>query len=164
METLANLQVVIDREDWIKEAQKSEDAGAVATCQAIVHATIGLGVEEEDRYSTWNNDAAAALSERKVATARAIYGHALTVFPWKEALWRRAAELEVRGRGRARYSFVCGGGRVAGLLVLGTLWAHPFKDAALPTIAAESLRHPHSTTRSASTGRARAWTSCCSRR
>lgn len=42
-------QVVIDREQWIKEAEEAEKADAPLTCGAIVRATIHIGVEEEDR-------------------------------------------------------------------------------------------------------------------
>ncbi|CAN0574124.1 unnamed protein product, partial [Ectocarpus sp. 12 AP-2014] len=41
--------VVIDREQWIKEAEEAEQADAPLTCGAIVRATVHIGVEEEDR-------------------------------------------------------------------------------------------------------------------
>jgi pre-mRNA-processing factor 6 len=41
--------VVIDREQWLKEAELAEKAGSPLTCQAIVRATVHLGVEDEDR-------------------------------------------------------------------------------------------------------------------
>lgn len=44
-----SIQVVIDREQWIKEAEEAEKAGAPLTCGAIVRATVHIGVEEEDR-------------------------------------------------------------------------------------------------------------------
>ena len=40
---------MIDREQWIKEAEEAESAGAPLTCGAIVRATVHIGVEEEDR-------------------------------------------------------------------------------------------------------------------
>ncbi|RVX20239.1 Protein STABILIZED 1 [Vitis vinifera] len=49
--------LAIDREAWMKEAEAAERAGSVASCQAIVHNTIGIGVEEEDRKRTWVADA-----------------------------------------------------------------------------------------------------------
>ncbi|PRQ24673.1 putative PRP1 splicing factor, tetratricopeptide-like helical domain-containing protein [Rosa chinensis] len=49
--------LVIDREAWMKEAEAAERAGSVATCQAIIRNTIGIGVEEEDRKKTWVADA-----------------------------------------------------------------------------------------------------------
>lgn len=45
----SSIQVVIDREQWIKEAEEAEKAGAPLTCGAIVRATVHIGVEEEDR-------------------------------------------------------------------------------------------------------------------
>lgn len=86
--------VVIDREAWMKEAEAAEKAGSVATCQAIIKATVGLGVEEEDRKRTWMADAEECLKRGSVETARSIYQHALGVFPGKKSVWRRAAQLE----------------------------------------------------------------------
>jgi len=65
-----------------------------ATCIACVKAVIDLGIEEEDRKRTWMADADEAIKRGSVETARAIYGHALSVFPGKKSIWRRAAQLE----------------------------------------------------------------------
>lgn len=65
-----------------------------ATCLACVKAVIDLGIEEEDRKRTWMADADEAIKRGSVETARAIYGHALSVFPGKKSIWRRAAQLE----------------------------------------------------------------------
>jgi pre-mRNA-processing factor 6 len=54
---LAAHQVVIDREQWITEAENSEKSGFVQTCHAIIRETISMGVDEEDRKSTWMEDA-----------------------------------------------------------------------------------------------------------
>ena len=66
----------------------------VATCKGIVEAVIGLDVDEEDRKRTWKADAEAAASHGSIETARAIYEHALSVFPGKKSIWRAAASLE----------------------------------------------------------------------
>lgn len=86
--------VVIDREAWMKEAEAAERAGSVATCQAIIHNTIGVGVEEEDRKRTWVADAEECKKRGSIETARAIYAHALTVFLTKKSIWLKAAQLE----------------------------------------------------------------------
>ncbi|ELR17957.1 PRP1 splicing factor, Nterminal/tetratricopeptide repeat domain containing protein [Acanthamoeba castellanii str. Neff] len=86
--------VIIDREQWLKEAEEAERSGFVSTCQAIVRETIGIGVEEEDRKSTWMDDAESCLAHGCVQTARAIYGHALSLFPGKKSVWLRSAYLE----------------------------------------------------------------------
>ncbi|ERN19157.1 hypothetical protein AMTRI_Chr10g232660 [Amborella trichopoda] len=86
--------VVIDREAWMKEAEAAERAGSVATCQAIIKNTIGIGVEEEDRKRTWVADAEECKKRGSIETARAIYGHALTVFLTKKSIWLKAAQLE----------------------------------------------------------------------
>lgn len=86
--------VEIDRETWMKEAEAAERAGSVATCQAIIRNTIGVGVEEEDRKRTWVADAEECKKRGSIETARAIYGHALTVFLTKKSIWLKAAQLE----------------------------------------------------------------------
>ena len=49
--------VEINKEQWLKDAEDCEKAGSINTCQAIVRAVIGIGVEEEDRKHTWMEDA-----------------------------------------------------------------------------------------------------------
>ncbi|KAI8553725.1 hypothetical protein RHMOL_Rhmol05G0038900 [Rhododendron molle] len=91
---LREVGVVIDRESWMKEAEAAERAGYVATCQAIVHNTIRVGVEDEDRKRTWVADAEECENRGSIETARAIYAHALTVFLTKKSIWLKAAQLE----------------------------------------------------------------------
>lgn len=47
----------INREHWFKEAMEAEKAGSVHTCQVVIRAVIGQGVEEEDRKHAWLEDA-----------------------------------------------------------------------------------------------------------
>ncbi|KAF9608364.1 hypothetical protein IFM89_009483 [Coptis chinensis] len=84
----------IDRELWMKEAEAAERAGSVATCQAIIRNTIGIGVEDIDRKRTWVADAEECKKRKSIETARAIYAHALTVFVTKKSIWLKAAQLE----------------------------------------------------------------------
>lgn len=91
---LQQYQVVMDREKWLQEAETAEFEKYPLTCQAIVKATISMGVEPEDRLRTWVDDAQASLSRNAVETARAIYGYALTVFPGKKSIWQQACMLE----------------------------------------------------------------------
>ncbi|RUS26071.1 PRP1 splicing factor, N-terminal-domain-containing protein [Jimgerdemannia flammicorona] len=95
---LSQKGTVLDRDQWFKEAETCEKEGAVGTCQAIVRATIGLNVEDEDRKKTWMDDADSCIAHGSIETARAIYAHALKVFPGKKSIWRRAAFLE-KGHG-----------------------------------------------------------------
>ncbi|KAI0687857.1 PRP1 splicing factor, N-terminal-domain-containing protein [Cytidiella melzeri] len=87
-------QVLLTREQWLKEAEQCEGDGSPRTCEAIIKATVAMDVEEEDRLDTWLGDAEAAEGRGKVGTARAILAYALRVFPDKRSLWRRAADLE----------------------------------------------------------------------
>eukprot|EP01038_Epipyxis_sp_PR26KG_P008362 gene8362-11314_t len=94
--SLTQYQVTIDREQWLKEAEDCEHAGAVLTGAAIIRNTIHLGVEDEDRKNTWMDDAETCLSHDPISkeTARAIYNYALEIFPSKKSLWLAAAMLE----------------------------------------------------------------------
>ncbi|KAG7093896.1 hypothetical protein E1B28_007534 [Marasmius oreades] len=87
-------QVLLTREQWLKEAEKCETQGSVRTCEAIIKATVFMDVEEEDRLDTWVDDAESALSRGMIGTARAILAYALKVYPDKKTLWIRAAGLE----------------------------------------------------------------------
>ncbi|KAI8148081.1 PRP1 splicing factor, N-terminal-domain-containing protein [Fennellomyces sp. T-0311] len=91
---LSQTGAVLDREQWLKEAEKCEKNGSVVTCQAIVSATIGLNLEDEDRKDTWMDDAETCIAHGSMETARAIYAHALKVFPAKQSIWKQAAFLE----------------------------------------------------------------------
>jgi pre-mRNA-processing factor 6 len=94
VERLKKNGVELPRDDWIREAERCEENGSVATCQAIIKATVAQDVDEEARLDTWMEDAESSLSRGKVETARAIYAYALRVMPQKPILWRRAADLE----------------------------------------------------------------------
>ncbi|KAG9445376.1 hypothetical protein H6P81_016716 [Aristolochia fimbriata] len=94
IQSLQREGVEIDREVWMKEAEASERAGSVATCQAIIENTIGIGVEEEDQKRTWVADAEECKKRGSIETARAIYAHALKVFVTKKSIWLKAAQLE----------------------------------------------------------------------
>ncbi|RDB24257.1 Pre-mRNA-processing factor 6 [Hypsizygus marmoreus] len=87
-------QVLLTREQWLKEAERCEAEGSPRTCEAIVKATVAMDIEEEDRYDTWVGDVESAEARGRVGTARAVLAYALKVFPDKKDLWMRAAELE----------------------------------------------------------------------
>jgi pre-mRNA-processing factor 6 len=86
--------VVINRETWFKEAENAERTKSVATCQALIYATIDIGVEEQDRRKTWMADAEEFLSKSAIECARAVYTHLLTLFAASSALWKKFADLE----------------------------------------------------------------------
>ncbi|KAJ3105219.1 hypothetical protein HDU97_008373 [Phlyctochytrium planicorne] len=91
---LAKKGSTLDRDQWIKEAEKCEKEGFPATAQAIIKSTIGIDVEEDDRKATWMQDAESCIVNNAIATARAVYAYALQIFPQKKSIWRRAAFLE----------------------------------------------------------------------
>jgi pre-mRNA-processing factor 6 len=53
VEVLSQSGTVMDRDQWLVEAENCEKTGAIGTCQSIIRATIELGIEEEDRKKTW---------------------------------------------------------------------------------------------------------------
>ncbi|KAF5378077.1 hypothetical protein D9615_007629 [Tricholomella constricta] len=87
-------QVLLTREQWLKEAERCEMEGSPRTCDAIVKATVAMDIEEEDRLDTWVGDVESAEARGRVGTARAVLAYALKVFPDKKDMWRRAADLE----------------------------------------------------------------------
>ncbi|XP_041360586.1 LOW QUALITY PROTEIN: pre-mRNA-processing factor 6-like [Gigantopelta aegis] len=86
--------VEINREHWLKDAEDCEKSSSIHTCQAIVRAVVSVGIEEEDWKHTWMEDADACAAHSAYECARAIYAHALTVFPSKKSIWLRAAYFE----------------------------------------------------------------------
>jgi len=94
LKSLRAHQVNIDREAWLKEAEKAERAGSIATCQALVRLALPIGFEEDDRKTQWMEDAESFEARQCYESARAVYGYALSVFPGKKSVWIKAANLE----------------------------------------------------------------------
>ncbi|KAL1869992.1 hypothetical protein VTK73DRAFT_2862 [Phialemonium thermophilum] len=92
---LANRNAMPKREEWIAEAEKCEEEGAVITCQNIIRETLGWGLDEDDdRKDVWMDDAKSSIARGKYETARAIYAYALRVFVTSKTLWLAAVDLE----------------------------------------------------------------------
>lgn len=91
---LRGQQVMMDREAWLKEAERVESEGSPATARAIVKATLHIDVEEDQRMSTWMDDAASSGARGHFETARAIRAYLINVFPDKRAVWWEAAKFE----------------------------------------------------------------------
>ncbi|KAF2455314.1 pre-mRNA-splicing factor prp1 [Lineolata rhizophorae] len=92
---LAKESAMLKREEWIGEAEKCEEEGAVLTCGAIIRETLGWGLDEDDdRAATWMNDAKDPIMRGRYETARAIYAYAIRVFVTKREIWLAAADLE----------------------------------------------------------------------
>jgi pre-mRNA-processing factor 6 len=92
---LAKESAMLKRENWIAQAEKCEEEGAVVTCQAIIRETVGWGLDEDDgRKQIWIDDAKASTHRGKFETARAIYNKATQVFYNRKSAWLAAADLE----------------------------------------------------------------------
>jgi pre-mRNA-processing factor 6 len=83
-----------DRTQWIADAQECERQGAILTSHAIINATLGQGLEEEDTKAVWLDDAKSAIENQAFDTARAICAYALRVFPESRSLWLATINLE----------------------------------------------------------------------
>lgn len=95
VQSLASESAMLKREEWIAEAEKCEDEGAVLTCGAIIRETLGYSLDEDDdRKEIWMDDAKSSIGRGKYETARAIYAYALRVFVNRKSIWLAAAELE----------------------------------------------------------------------
>ncbi|KAL2809290.1 hypothetical protein BJX63DRAFT_423967 [Aspergillus granulosus] len=95
IQSLARENAMLKREEWIAEAEKCEEEGAVLTCGAIIRETLGWGLDEDDdRKDIWMDDAKASIARGKYETARAIYAYALRVFVNRKSIWLAAADLE----------------------------------------------------------------------
>lgn len=92
---LAKESAMLKRDEWIAEAEKCEDEGAVKTSHAIIQETLGYDLEEdEDRKDLFSQDAASVLARGHVETARAIFTYALRVFPTSSKIWAANVDLE----------------------------------------------------------------------
>ncbi|GAB1215924.1 hypothetical protein ATERTT37_005122 [Aspergillus terreus] len=95
VQSLARENAMLKREEWIAEAEKCEDEGAILTCGAIIRETLGWGLDEDDdRKDIWMEDAKSSIARGKYETARAIYAYALRVFVNRRSIWLAAADLE----------------------------------------------------------------------
>ncbi|OQD73194.1 hypothetical protein PENDEC_c016G04857 [Penicillium decumbens] len=95
VQSLARENAMLKREEWIEEAQRCEEEGAILTCGAIIRETLGWGLDEDDdRKDIWMDDAKSSIARGKYETARAIYAYALRVFVNRRSIWLAAADLE----------------------------------------------------------------------
>ena len=95
VQALAKESAMLKREEWIAEAEKCENEGALMTCGAIIRETLGWTLDEDDdRVKIWMDDAKQSIGHGMYATARAMYAYALRVFPTKMEVWLAAVELE----------------------------------------------------------------------
>ncbi|KAK3325163.1 PRP1 splicing factor, N-terminal-domain-containing protein [Apodospora peruviana] len=92
---LAKQNAMPKREEWIAAAEKCEEEGAIITCNNIIEATLGWGLDEDDdRKEMWMDDAKGSINRGKIATARAIYAYALRVFVNSKSIFLAAIDLE----------------------------------------------------------------------
>ncbi|KAI6232354.1 PRP6-like protein [Aphelenchoides besseyi] len=87
-------QVEINRKQWMEDAINAERADCKLTAASIIRSVMGIGVEEEDKKSTWLEDAEWFTNENAFECARAVYALMLNDFPDKKGIWLQAAHFE----------------------------------------------------------------------
>eukprot|EP01039_Chlorochromonas_danica_P003475 gene3475-3807_t len=104
--SLAQLEVIVKREDWLAEAVDCELLhGAPITCQALVSRTIMVGLDVEDRKRVMLEDVQHLIYEGRSAsnssspkiplmTARAILDVTINAFPQRRSIYLAAIALE----------------------------------------------------------------------
>ncbi|GAB7360770.1 hypothetical protein MBLNU230_g0758t1 [Neophaeotheca triangularis] len=86
---------LVKRDQWIEQAELCEAEEAYQTCSAIIHATIGWGLGDDDsRLNTWLEDGRRASVNGHYHTARTIYQHNTQVFKGSTVAWLALADLE----------------------------------------------------------------------
>jgi pre-mRNA-processing factor 6 len=97
VKALTKENAMLKREEWITQAEKCEEEGAVATAGAIIKATVGWGLDKDDeRRDIWLQDAKDSIARGRYETARAILGVAVDVFVLSTTVWHALADLEKR--------------------------------------------------------------------
>ncbi|KAL8644199.1 MAG: hypothetical protein Q9210_007374, partial [Variospora velana] len=95
VQSLANENAMLKREEWIEQADKCEEEGAILTGQNIIRETLSYGLDEDDdRKKLFMEDAQASISRGKYEIARAIYAYILRIWPTSKSAWEASANLE----------------------------------------------------------------------
>ncbi|OQV00192.1 Tetratricopeptide repeat-containing protein [Cladophialophora immunda] len=80
---------MLKREEWITEAEKCEEEGAVLTCGAIIRETLGWSLDEDDdRKEIFKDDAKASIGREKFETLEPSMLTPYENHGTKEALWQ----------------------------------------------------------------------------
>jgi len=92
--SLQSHQVEINRKQWLEDAIDAEKAQCTKTANAIIKKVIAIGVDDEDKKSTWLEDADMFKKQEAFECARSIYAFMLNEFPNKRGIWLQAATFE----------------------------------------------------------------------
>jgi pre-mRNA-processing factor 6 len=95
VKALIKENAMIKREEWLTQAEICEEEGDKGTAASIIRATVGWGLDEDDdRRDIWLEDSKGVSSRGRYETARAILGHAVSIFPYSTTVWHASADLE----------------------------------------------------------------------
>ena len=95
VQSLANENAMLKREEWIEQAEKCEAEGAIQTGQSIIRETLSYGLDEDDdRKKLFMEDAQSSISRGRYGIARAIYAYILRIWPTSKSAWEASAHVE----------------------------------------------------------------------
>lgn len=95
VKALIKENAMIKREEWLAQAEICEEEGDKATAASIVKATVGWSLDEDDeRRDIWLEDAKSISNRGRYETARAVLGHAVSIFPYSTTVWHASTDLE----------------------------------------------------------------------
>jgi pre-mRNA-processing factor 6 len=95
VKALIKENAMMKREEWLTQAEVCEEEGDKATAAAIVKATIGWGLDEDDdRRDVWLDDSKGVSGRGHYEVARAIISHCVSIFPYSTTVWHASADLE----------------------------------------------------------------------
>ena len=70
--SLSAAGVEINKEFWMKDAMDCDKGGYIQTCQAIIKAVIGVGVDDEDKKDTWMEDAELCIKQVRMTNVKPV--------------------------------------------------------------------------------------------
>ncbi|UKJ88197.2 pre-mRNA splicing factor [Theileria orientalis] len=94
IDNLSKKGVVHVRSNWLKQAETAESSSFVRTAQAIIKSTMMIGVDENNKKSTWLEDGETLVENGSYECARALYKNAIDQMKTRKSLWFALVELE----------------------------------------------------------------------
>ncbi len=71
---------VLNRDEWIEEAEIAERSGSPINCVGIIKAVLHEGISEIDRFRIYCEDMINLAERKSMLSARAVYNYSIEVF------------------------------------------------------------------------------------
>ncbi|XP_953980.1 pre-mRNA splicing factor (U5 snRNP-associated), putative [Theileria annulata] len=94
IDNLSKKGVVHIRSNWLKQAETAEANSFIKTAQSIIKNTMTIGVDDNNRKSTWLEDGETFVEHGSYECARTLYKTALEHMKTRTSLWLALVELE----------------------------------------------------------------------